>query len=913
MTIERVFLGWDEPFLGLAADHLLSDRDALPATLVIVPTSQAGRRLREAMAEKAGALLSPRFVTPGSLLKTPDPSVAADWIEQLAWIETLEEIDEWTSYAALLPEAPEQDSAWAEAMSLDLLALRRSLQEGGLTLEAAASILRQSIEAERWACLKRLEKTMESKLRQWGYESRSRVLARGLSIPAGISRIALVGLTELPPVLRKSLNDFALPMTSLIGAVVDEADFFCEFGCPLLAWSDKFSPLPDGEYGSVHLVADAKQQAAEAVRLVAEAGTRSADLAIGCGDPGDGEALAFSFCENGWPAFHPGARSVGTGIARWFAIWAQWLAKPDLKLVADLLALPETEVLVGPRRAEISCDLAQARHDFMISDSEDLRRLLTHHPRLANREREIMTRLLPVLETFEKYRYAFIRDDAFQAIRTLIDLIASREETPNSDFAAFVEFLDLAAPLMRRMKRRPDFWVSLMLSQIPSAVPKPPEDRVIDIQGWLELFFEPGRHLVLCGMNEGRVPGAASNDPWLGENARQRLGLITADQRAARDAFLFQSMIKSRRNCGRVNIICSKTGSRGEALLPSRLLLNTTPEELPHRVKTLFSDIPAPESSLVWERDWPWQIPSHTPKEKISASALRDYIACPFRYFLKHLCDMRTIEPDRKEWNAREFGNVLHWILEDFGNSADAKDSSDPEFIGKWFSARLDEIVAMLHGPSPALAIRIQAEALRQRLLWTARIQAQERATGWQIMEVERKISIPVGDMTITARIDRIDRHEKTGALRVVDYKTGSGIKGVKESHMKKRNGKKAPPAHLAEEECPLFFIRHGKSSPEIWQWTDLQLPLYAQGLMQSDRTIAMPAYLIVGSTPKDVRMSEWSDFSENDLKSAMDACHWIAEKIKTGVYWPPAENPVYDDFAILSCGKPLSLVFNKA
>ena len=76
---------------------------------------------------------------------------------------------------------------------------------------------------------------------------------------------------------------------------------------------------------------------------------------------------------------------------------------------------------------------------------------------------------------------------------------------------------------------------------------------------------------------------------------------------------------------------------------------------------------------------------------------------------------------------------------------------------------------------------------------------------------------------------------------------------------------------------------------------------------------MAMPAYLIVGSTPKDVRMSEWSDFSENDLRSAIDACHWIAEKIKTGIYWPPAENPVYDDFAVLSCGKPLSVVFNEA
>ena len=49
--IERVFLGWDGPFLPRAADWLLERREALPGWLVVVPTSQGGRRLREAMAE----------------------------------------------------------------------------------------------------------------------------------------------------------------------------------------------------------------------------------------------------------------------------------------------------------------------------------------------------------------------------------------------------------------------------------------------------------------------------------------------------------------------------------------------------------------------------------------------------------------------------------------------------------------------------------------------------------------------------------------------------------------------------------------------------------------------------------------------------------------------------------------------
>ena len=52
------------------------------------------------------------------------------------------------------------------------------------------------------------------------------------------------------------------------------------------------------------------------------------------------------------------------------------------------------------------------------------------------------------------------------------------------------------------------------------------DGRVIDVQGWLELFYEPGKHLVLCGMNEGMVPARNAGDPWLGEAAGKQLGLI---------------------------------------------------------------------------------------------------------------------------------------------------------------------------------------------------------------------------------------------------------------------------------------------------------------------------------------------------------------------------------------------------
>ena len=905
MTIERVFVGWEKPFLGLAAEELLADRDALPSTLVIVPTSQAGRRLREAMAERAGALLSPRIVTPGSLLRTSETTVAPDWIEQLAWLETLEGIDDWSGFTALLPEAPEPGESWAEAMALEFVTLRRTLQENGHTLESASAMLSQSIEADRWQCLKRLEKIMEPKLRQWGYESRSRVLARGISLPQNISRIVLAGLSELTPILRKALQESSLPKIALIGAPADEAEMFCEFGTPLAAWTEKITPLPEGDHGSVLLVADSKQQASEALRLVAEAGTMSSELAIGSGDAGDGEALARCFDENGWPAFHPGARVIETGIARWFAVWSQWLAKPDLKTVADLLALPQTEALVGSERGEIAADLAQLRNDFLIAGSDDIKRLCDESLPLNDRDKQRANRVMHFLRTFEKNRDAFVRDGADKAILSLLAMFASHNTATGAELIAMEEFIERAAPLMRRMKRKPDFWICLMLSQIPSPTPKPPEDRVIDIQGWLELFFEPGKHLVLCGMNEGRVPAAASNDPWIGENARKRLGLITASQRDARDAFLFHSMVMARRNAGRVDIFCAKSGARGEALLPSRFLLNTSPAELPQRVKNLFREIEPPESSLAWQRDWLWQPPHLTPKNKMGASAMRTYLACPFRYYLKHVCRMNAMEPDRKEWNFREFGNMLHRILEEFGRDESARESTDPQFIRTWLSSRLDEIVAQHYGQSPPLAVRIQGEALRQRLAWAAQIQAEQRDMGWQIIDVESFVEIELGDFTITAKIDRIDQHEKTGELRVVDYKTGKGIE-VNKAHIQKEKSGSERPIHLTAEDCPVYFTLTENNKLESYRWVDLQVAFYSHAVMKKHQKLARPTYFLIGPSKSDVKISEWSDFSEQHLELAINCAQWIAKQIQSGIFWPPAEKPKYDDFKMLSCGKNL-------
>ncbi|MEO5915176.1 MAG: PD-(D/E)XK nuclease family protein [Luteolibacter sp.] len=903
--VERVFLGWDRPFSTLAVSWLLERRGELPGMLLVVPTAQSGRRLREALAEAAGAVLSPKVVTPGSFLKSRDDEAAADWIEHVAWTEVLEGVTKWSDYEALFPEAPSDDGDWAVGLAQEIVRLRHALQENGLLLSTAARKLRETTEAERWEALGRLEDLVERKIHSWGFKSRSRILGEGLAIPNGVSKIVLAGVAEMPPLVERALLAWQGPVTALIGAPETEAAEFSPIGKPLPNWSQRPLPLPGG---SLQVVADPRQQAVEALRIIGETKTPSNEVALGSADTEVGDELARAFTRAGWPAFHPAAEVVTGGLARWFKVWRSWLTDPTLARMADLLALPETGVLVAGKRAQKARRLAELRDRWMVIRTEDLQRRIDAENFRNDFDKDSAAELLTAARSLEKWRNSFLTGNFTSTIGTLLEILGRTGPATLESADAMAEWIQSAAPLMGRVKRGAGFWIDLMVSEHPSPAPLPPEGRVLDVQGWLELFHEPGSHLVLCGMNDGKVPARSGGEPWLSEAGRERLGLIKDADRAARDAYYFMAMLEARREDGRVDVICGKSGAGGETLLPSRLLLAAERDELPDRVKLLFKEVEPPEAGLRWHADWQWTPRIAEPPLRLNVTSLGSYLACPFRYYLKHGLKMQSPETGRAEWNQRDFGNVAHDVLERWGRDTEARDFEKPELLHAWLSAELDRVVAEWFGKRVPLAIRIQTESLRQRLLWLARIQAAERADGWEIVDVEQKVELPVGNALIVAKIDRIDRHRETGRLRVLDYKTGK-MDGVDKSHRKKLGPSSVLPAHLSLD-CPAVYEGEEKGKSANFLWHNLQLPIYASALVQRGEAMPAPCYFMLRSTEADVAIHEWTDFGPDDLEAAQACAGWVAGRIAAGVFWPPAEKVTYDDFAVLAAGRAFGEMF---
>ncbi len=293
----------------------------------------------------------------------------------------------------------------------------------------------------------------------------------------------------------------------------------------------------------------------------------------------------------------------------------------------------------------------------------------------------------------------------------------------------------------------------------------------LELNGWLELLWEDAPHLVVAGVNDGLVPDAVVGDAFLPESLRVRLGLKTNAMRFARDAYLLAALAAMRARSGRLDVLLGKVSAAGDPLRPSRLLLRCAEAELPRRIGFLFRNVETAQASLPWTRAWLLRPRVVPPPATLRVTALRDYLACPFRFYLKHLLRMEAVDLAKAELDARDFGTLLHEALQVMGEDETLRDCADEAVLRDALLAVFERSVRVRYGQELTLPLVVQFESARQRLRAAAAVQAREAAAGWRTERVEWSFALPLGGLTVRGKIDRLDRHAD-GRVRVLDYKT---------------------------------------------------------------------------------------------------------------------------------------------
>jgi ATP-dependent helicase/nuclease subunit B len=156
---------------------------------------------------------------------------------------------------------------------------------------------------------------------------------------------------------------------------------------------------------------------------------------------------------------------------------------------------------------------------------------------------------------------------------------------------------------------------------------------------------------------------------------------------------------------------------------------------------------------------------------------------------------------------------------------------------------------------------------------------------GWVIEHVERKFELGLGAVTVSGKIDRVERHAESGEVRVIDYKTSD--KGVPPLAAHVRNARR-------EEAAPAWarFTIGGKELV----WTDLQLPLYLEALAGEYGLAVTAGYFNLPKATGETGLELWPEYDAAWRASARRCAAGVATAVAAGIFWPPAEVTARDE-----------------
>ncbi len=918
MPISLRFIDWQQPALQAVVSDLVSKSQMmgfcdLSHTTVVFPGHRAGRRFMELLAGRTqNRNIPPDVITVGDLpeqLYQPQKPFADELTQRLAWKQALRNLP-IDVVRRVIPHPPEERSvdAWLHIGEM-LASLHRELAADRLRFSDVVNRMTSQptfTEVERWKALSEIQEEylrILDGLNLWDQQT-ARLVAIEQQECRASRQIVLVGTVDMNQTLRAMLDQVAEQVTVYVHAPRTLQRSFDKHGC---LEPRKWVDFPIELQPEQMILADKPVDQAQAIvhQLSLLRGSRRVDeITIGLADDALVPTAQRVLSQNG----------VGT---RWYAGQA-FGQTPAAFLLDNLVAYLESQqahqfaALV--RHPDVSAWLIHLGADPQWLIALD-KYISEHLPTSLGHWLGLEERSAPVRKVHELVEASLTPllgparvagEWAEPLVAWLINLYAHREFDPDASadaaaLAAFEKFYraidslnklpESLAPAVNAAQA-----LRLALEQVEQQmIPPPPNAEAIELLGWLELPLDDAQDLIVAGFNEGSVPSSLNSDLFLPNSLRSELKMTDNARRLARDVYALSAILHSRR---RVTLIAGRVDSRGDALRPSRLWFATDPETVAQRVLKFFSEtvdespteddfrpsdsanvddeIPSWMSTLESANDdepprptrlvVPRPDPERAFEGMIPVTGFSAYLASPYRFYLRHVLKLRTLDDDVEELDARDFGNLLHAVLKGFGRS-EWKNSKDEAGIARFLDQQLEVCADLQYGGDPLFPVQIQIEQARDRLKAFAQWQARRALAGWEIIFTEKAVetTLTLSDgrtVQIHGQIDRIDRHREDHTWAILDYKTGEQRKSPREVHFSKG------------------------------QWVDLQLPLYR--ILAEPHGVTGDVQLGYISIPRDNDRMECllAEWSPDDLHEAESVVRQTAAHILDRRFWVELDRP---------------------
>jgi RecB family exonuclease len=927
---ETHFLGWDSPLLPRSVEYL-RDRYAsgdawdMSRCICVLPAARSTRRLASLLRweseERDLEFRSPDIITVGRLaekLYSPKHPLALDFEQTLAWSDVLRDTnpDELRPLVPTLPPT-ESVSAWLE-LAGTLRRLHSELASNSLSFADVMNEAETDAEKRRWQLLERLFVKYLKTLQQAGVVDphqarRDAIEEKTCSTDRDI---ILIGTTDLSDVVGEMLSQLSSKLISLVAAPQSAADRFDGLGSvKTSAWVECQLPIRDDQLISAADISD--QSAAVAETLAEFAELFAADqVTVGVTDESQVGPVEVQLRGCGVSTYrHLGWSISHTAVGRLFNLSATYLQRHTWQSLAALVRHADVYAWLTKKLAQES----QSKNaiDWLVQIDA---LLANHFPRrVAEPLSPDAIAKFPVAMLVAKWIDEWLADFvthegcksmplshwselAIQWLGHVYEKTATDDQKTRTHHA-----LDATLRLLERFTALNDqLDVAVtgatafeMLSQRlgDTRIVDTADPADVEILGWLDLALDDAPAMVVMGLNHPFVPGAITSDPFLPGTLRTQLRMVDNERRYARDAYAMHLMLSTRSS---IRFIVGQNSADGSPTPPSRLIAAAPPIDSARRIRSLLG---GERAEAIVQHQWDTDIettqlpiPSlnadSSRVKTMSVTAFRDYMVCPYRFYLRHVLKMRPIDDLTGELAANQFGDLVHGALERYGLS-DQKTLTDLNQIEAALIEHLHGYADDIYGDNVAMAVKLQVKQAEKRLQVVAKVQAERIAQGWQIHAAEASVNetptkaadgkvlpgailkIDGGSMGIRGRFDRIDYHPDSGRWAILDYKT---------------HGHKPEKKHL-------------KKTDEGDQWIDLQLPLYRMMIpflgIDADPSQVELGYFNISEKEEETKINI-ANFTDEQMDAADEVIHEIIRSIHAGKFDPTEDRVQYDDYDMI-------------
>ena len=298
----------------------------------------------------------------------------------------------------------------------------------------------------------------------------------------------------------------------------------------------------------------------------------------------------------------------------------------------------------------------------------------------------------------------------------------------------------------------------------------------VRILGPMEARLNHYDEIILGSFNEGIWPSSPKADPWMSRPMKKDFGFESPEKQIGVLGLDFANLLGAKNVC----ITRAKTNNDTPTIKSRWLMrMETIIQAISLDKSYLIDDETMSLAKLLDKESGYYKIEAPCPKppvstrpRKMSASAFEKLLRDPYGVFAEYILKLKPLEDLTKEEDMRDFGNLVHNVLEEFNKKYP---SNLPVDAAKILVKMGREAFEKSNMKKEKLSFWIPK--MEKMMQWVA---AEEEIYRLGVEKVNNEVwgrfcidDLPGGKFEVFARADRIDKLVG-GGVNIIDYKTGS-------------------------------------------------------------------------------------------------------------------------------------------